>query len=127
MGRRVLQRSANVPTLEVGRKHRRRPPEGVTVTEMPNQTATKDTTEAVEVSSRGVEVASQDVRAWLEDEFPGWSVTVDETATWEGSLRPLWIARREGHHPQAELSAAKLHTRLTDYLDREHRRHALAN
>jgi hypothetical protein len=92
----------------------------VTVTEMPNQTATKDTTEALEV-------ASQDVRAWLEDEFPGWSVTVDETATWEGSLRPLWIARREGHHPQAELSAAKLHTRLTDYLDREHRRHALAN
>jgi hypothetical protein len=65
--------------------------------------------------------------AWLESEFPGWSITVDETATWEGDLRPLWIARREGHHPQAELSAAKLHTRLTDYLDREERRHALAN
>jgi hypothetical protein len=116
MGRRSLQRSAEVPTLEAGRQ----PPEGVTVTEMPNQTATKDTTEAIEV-------ASQDVRAWLEAEFPGWSVTVDETATWEGSLRPLWIARREGHHPQAELTAAKLHTRLTDYLDREERRHALAN
>jgi hypothetical protein len=92
----------------------------VTVTEMPNQTATRDATEALGA-------ASLDVRAWLETEFPGWSVTIDETATWKGSLRPLWIARRDGHHPQAELSAAKLHTRLTDYLDREERRHALTN
>jgi hypothetical protein len=38
---------------------------------------------------------------WLESEFPGWHITVDETATWEGDLRPLWIARRPGHHPQA--------------------------
>jgi hypothetical protein len=64
---------------------------------------------------------------WLEGEFPGWTVEVDETATWEGDLRPLWIARRPGHHPQAELSAAKLHTRLADYLAREQQRAALGN
>lgn len=65
--------------------------------------------------------------AWLGEEFPGWSIQVDETATWEGDLRPLWIARREGHHPQAELSAAKLHTRLSEYLEREERRRAMGN
>jgi hypothetical protein len=67
--------------------------------------------------------------AWLEREFPGWQVTVDVTAAgWQTrDLRSLWIARRDGHHPQAELSAAKLHTRLADYLDREERRRALAN
>jgi hypothetical protein len=64
---------------------------------------------------------------WLVAEFPGWTVDIDATATWEGELRPLWIARRAGHHPQAELSPAKLHTRLTDYLAREARRSALAN
>lgn len=65
--------------------------------------------------------------AWLSDEFPGWTIEVDETATWEGDLRPLWIARREGHHPQAELTAAKLHTRVSDYLAREDRRRAMGN
>jgi hypothetical protein len=65
--------------------------------------------------------------AWLEEEFPGWGVDVDETATWEGDLRVLWIARREGHHPQAELTPAKLHTRLAEYLEREERRRALSN
>lgn len=65
--------------------------------------------------------------AWLEAEFPGWTVEVDETATWEGSLKSLWIARQEGHHPQAELTAAKLHTRLSEYLDRSARRQALSN
>lgn len=65
--------------------------------------------------------------AWLEDEFPGWSVTIDQTASWEGELRPLWIARRDGHHPQSELSAAKLHSRLADYHHREERKRALAN
>lgn len=64
---------------------------------------------------------------WLQEEFPAWTFTVDETATWEGDLRPLWIARRTGHHPQAELTAAKLHTRLTDYLQRVSRRQALGN
>lgn len=71
--------------------------------------------------------APEAVVAWLEDEFPGWTVTVDETATWEGGLKALWIARREGHHPQAELTAAKLHTRLTEYLDRTSRRQAMSN
>jgi hypothetical protein len=64
---------------------------------------------------------------WLEQEFPEWTFSVDETATWEGDLRPLWIARRAGHHPQAELTAAKLHTRLTEYLVRANRRQALSN
>ncbi|MFP5308118.1 MAG: hypothetical protein ACLGIR_00890 [Actinomycetes bacterium] len=65
--------------------------------------------------------------AWLESEFPGWTIEVDETSTWEGDLRALWIARREGHHPQAEMSPAKLHTRLDDYLNRNERRQALSN
>jgi hypothetical protein len=65
--------------------------------------------------------------AWLEEEFPGWTIDIDETATWEGDLRSHWIARREGHHPQAELSAAKLHSRLSDYLKREERRRAFSN
>jgi hypothetical protein len=64
---------------------------------------------------------------WLEEEFPEWTFSLDETATWEGDLRPLWIARRPGHHPQAELTAAKLHTRLTEYLQRASRRQALTN
>jgi hypothetical protein len=64
---------------------------------------------------------------WLQSEFPGWSIEIDSTSSWEGDLRPLWIARNAGHHPQAELTAAKLHTRLSDYLDREARRQALRN
>lgn len=64
---------------------------------------------------------------WLEQEFPGWEIAVDATATWEGGLKPLWIARREGHHPQAEMTASKLHTRLTQYLEREERRQAFSN
>lgn len=65
--------------------------------------------------------------SWLESEFPGWTVTIDRTATWQGEFRSLWIAKSEGHHPQAELTAAKLHTRLSDYLAREERRAALRN
>lgn len=65
--------------------------------------------------------------SWLEDEFPGWSVDIDSTSSWDGELRALWIARREGHHPQAELSPAKLHSRLSDYHLREARKQALAN
>lgn len=64
---------------------------------------------------------------WLEDQFPGWTIHVDETDTGVGELRPLWIASRDGHHPQAELSASKLHTRLAAYLDRQERREALMN
>ena len=65
--------------------------------------------------------------AWLEDEFPGWSVSIDSTSSWDGELRALWTARRDGHHPQAELSPAKLHSRLSDYHLREARKQALAN
>lgn len=65
--------------------------------------------------------------AWLESEFPGWTISIDRTAGWQGELRPIWIARSEGHHPQAELTAAKLHTRLTDYHAREQRRNAFRN
>jgi hypothetical protein len=60
--------------------------------------------------------------AWLTQEFPGWDFEVDAASGWQGSMRPLWIARSEGHHPQAELTAAKLHTRLTEYLERQSRR-----
>lgn len=65
--------------------------------------------------------------AWLEEEFPEWGFDVDETTTSEGDQRVLWIARKEGHHPQAELSPAKLHTRLAEYLEREERRRAMSN
>jgi hypothetical protein len=94
----------------------------VTVTPTPRPTATEQP-----AHDDTAEATTSQAREWLESEFPGWTVSIDETATWEGDLRPLWIARREGHHPQAELSAAKLHTRLTDYLGREERRQALAN
>ena len=86
------------------------------MTETRRRTAAAEQLEGVEHTIR-----------WLEEEFPGWSFDVDETATWEGHLRPLWIARRDGHHPQAELSAAKLHTRLSDYLARQERRNAFGN
>jgi hypothetical protein len=56
--------------------------------------------------------------AWLEQEFPGWSVDVNLTTGWSGTERHLWIASQTGHHPQSELSAAKLHTRVTEYLER---------
>ena len=65
--------------------------------------------------------------AWLQDQFPGWTIELDESASWDGETRPLWIARREGHHPQAELTAAKLHSRLSDYLERESQRQAMMN
>ena len=84
-------------------------------------------TETIRTSNPKERPASRETVAWLEGEFPGWTVAIDETAGWQGELRPLWIARREGHHPQAELTAAKLHTRLTEYLDRENRRRALTN
>lgn len=64
---------------------------------------------------------------WLRTEFPEWEVFVARTTTTDGTDRPLWTAAREGHHPQSALSAAKLHTRIADYLDRESRRHASRN
>jgi len=84
-------------------------------------------THAADTTVARSETAADRAVAWLEDEFPGWTIDIDETATWEGDLRSLWIARREGHHPQAELSAAKLHSRLSDYLQREERRRAFSN
>jgi hypothetical protein len=87
-----------------------------------------ETPEATAPRTRATERLDRDRQmiTWLQAEFPGWSITVDETATWRG-LRPIWIARCEGHHPQAELTAAKLHTRLTEHLEREGRRTALTN
>jgi hypothetical protein len=64
---------------------------------------------------------------WLRAEFPDWEVSVERTTTPEGVDRPLWIASRDGHHPQSALTGAKLHTRLSDYLDRESRRNASRN
>lgn len=67
------------------------------------------------------------VLAWLRAEFPDWDVRIERTTTVDGAERPLWVALREGHHPQSELTAAKLHSRLADYLDREGRRHPSRN
>mgnify|MGYP007087613544 CR=1 FL=1 len=84
-------------------------------------------TRTTRTAERPGDAATVATIGWLEEEFPGWRFDVDETSTWEGDLRPIWIARRDGHHPQAELTAAKLHTRLADYLAREGRRNALGN
>ncbi len=94
-----------------------------------NETSHQTTHRPAQVAEHG-DQGSPETRAtiaWLEEEFPGWSFDVDETATWEGDLRSLWIARRDGHHPQAELTPAKLHTRLVEYLERVERRRALSN
>lgn len=95
------------------------------VTETPRTTAPERAT--ADATGSSAREATATTVAWLESEFPGWTFGVDQTATWEGSLRPLWIARRDGHHPQAEMSPSKLHTRLTDYLHREARRKAMSN
>ena len=63
---------------------------------------------------------------WLRSEFPGWSFHVADTATWVGDHQPIWIASLDGHHPQSELTPAKLHTRLSEYLERIERRNRLA-
>ena len=64
---------------------------------------------------------------FLQSEFPAWAFAIDSTSTWSGDDRPLWIATREGHHPQSELTAGKLHRRLSDYEAREAARHAGSN
>lgn len=71
--------------------------------------------------------SEQPALEWLRAEFPEWEVRIDRTTTADGEERPLWRAMREGHHPQSELTAAKLHSRLADYLDREGRRHPSSN
>lgn len=55
---------------------------------------------------------------FLTAEFPQWDFEVDATSTWSGSERQRWVATREGHHPQSELTAGKLHRRLSDYEER---------
>lgn len=75
----------------------------------------------------GAVASDSPVLDWLRGEFPDWDVRVERTTTADGRERPLWVALREGHHPQSELTAAKLHSRLADYLDREGRRHPSQN
>jgi len=72
-------------------------------------------------------VTEQPVLEWLRTEFPDWDVRVERTTSTDGAERPLWVALRDGHHPQSELTAAKLHSRLADYLDREVRRNPSRN
>lgn len=55
---------------------------------------------------------------FLTAEFPEWDFTIDATETWSGDERTRWVATRDGHHPQAELTAGKLHRRLSDYESR---------
>ncbi len=86
-----------------------------------------ETTQLTDRATATRPAATQTTIDWLGAEFSGWTIDLDESSTWGGDLRPLWIARREGHHPQAELTAAKLHTRLTEYLDRAAARRAMGN
>jgi hypothetical protein len=64
---------------------------------------------------------------WLQAQFPDWEFRIARAAGWTDQDRQVWIASRQGHHDQSELSAAKLHTRLSDYLHREDQRQALMN
>ena len=73
----------------------------------------------------GIGASEQPALEWLRAESITVSLHAGESA--DGEERPLWRAMREGHHPQSELTAAKLHSRLADYLDREGRRHPSSN
>lgn len=64
---------------------------------------------------------------WLQKQFPDWEFRLAPAAGWHNHDRQVWIASRQGHHDQSELSAAKLHTRLSDYLHREDLRQAFMN
>lgn len=64
---------------------------------------------------------------FLTTEFPDWQFAVDATATWSGEDRELWVATRDGHHPQSALTAGKLHRRLSDYEERRRARFASDN
>ena len=72
----------------------------------------------------GVDEATTVFVDFLEAEFPDWTFAIDETATWSGDARQLWIATQDGHHPQSALTAGKLHRRLSDYESRTSARYA---
>lgn len=57
--------------------------------------------------------------AWLEEEFPEWDFEVGQTSTPSQGERSWWVARKVGHHPQSELSAGRLYSRLSEYLARQ--------
>jgi len=97
----------------------------MTETRMSEQQTGAPTLERVE--DHALAPDSPPVLGWLRSEFPDWDVRIERTTTVDGEERPLWIALREGHHPQSELTAAKLHSRLADYLDREVRRNPTRN
>jgi hypothetical protein len=63
--------------------------------------------------------------AWMESEFPGWTIEVNETLTSRGTTE-LWVATAEGHHPQSELTLMKLRNRLRDYTSRAAGRERIA-
>jgi len=56
--------------------------------------------------------------AWLAEEFPAWTFSVGTTDTYTRRDDQHWTATQVGHHPQSALTAAKLHTRLDEYLAR---------
>lgn len=63
--------------------------------------------------------------AWLSEEFPEWSFSLETTVGWNRVPRDLWVARRPGHHEQSALTAGKLVSRLEEHDAREtHRRPA---
>ncbi len=65
--------------------------------------------------------------AWLRSEFPEWNFEVGVARTMSRGDMPSWVAKKEGHHPQSELTPGKLYSRLTDYLVRETHRSAHRN
>lgn len=104
----------------------------MTTSTSPTTTAeTQATTNAdgVQMHRVDVEVSPQHEAAitWLTDEFPDWEIAVSDSRSGDMQIRPLFIASQEGHHPQSELTPAKLHSRLSDYLGRESRRVSLTN
>ncbi len=65
--------------------------------------------------SDAVDTATTAFVEFLTAEFPEWRFDIESSESWSGDVRPLWIATREGHHPQSALTAGKLHRRLSDY------------
>lgn len=59
--------------------------------------------------------------AWLADQFPAWDFALDSTSTPSKGDLELWVARRDGRHPQSALTPGKLHTRLVEFQVRDGR------